>query len=169
MSAREDVKSAIEHLQMLAPGPADDTLEKAVHAIRCAMVRYGDAKARPALSGIEYIACEANGVAGEWIVPEGAREDDRIVHLHGGSLVAGSPASHRAMLSLLARAAQRPVLCVDYRLAPENAYPAAHDDCRKALSWAVLHGPRTTPHSALGRFHRSGAGCGDLRRRNWHA
>lgn len=143
MSARADVTSALAHLGRLAPGPADDTLEKAVQAIRRAMARYGDATARPALSGIEYIAWDADGVAGEWIVPEGAREDDRIVHLHGGSLVAGSPASHRAMLSVLARAAQRPVLCVDYRLAPEHVYPAAHDDCRKAFSWAAMHGPRT--------------------------
>jgi epsilon-lactone hydrolase len=127
----------------LAPGPGDDTLDKAIDATRRAMVRYGDATPRPALAGLEYIACDADGVPCEWIVPEGAFENERIVHIHGGSLVAGSPASHRAMLSLLARAAQRPVLCVDYRLAPENTYPAAHDDCRKALSWAALHGPHT--------------------------
>jgi epsilon-lactone hydrolase len=143
MSARTDVTSAIEHLKGLAPAPADDTLDKAVAAIRRAMVRYGDATPRPALSGIEYVPCDADGVPCEWIVPERANESERIVHVHGGSLVAGSPASHRAMLSLMARAAQRPVLCVDYRLAPENTYPAAHDDCRKALSWAAMHGPHT--------------------------
>jgi acetyl esterase/lipase len=143
MSTRADVTSALEHLKALAPGPADDTLEKAIDAVRRAMVRYGDATPRPALAGIEYIACDADGAPCEWIVPKGAPEDERIVHLHGGSLVAGSPASHRAMLSLLAQSAQRPVLCVDYRLAPEHTYPAAHDDCRKALRWAALHGPHT--------------------------
>lgn len=143
MSERTDVTGAIEHLKGLAPGPADDTLGKAVAAIRRAMVRYGDATPRPALSGIKYIPCDADGVPCEWIVPEGATESERIVHVHGGSLVAGSPTSHRAMLSVLARAAQRPVLCVDYRLAPENTYPAAHDDCRKALNWAARHGPNT--------------------------
>jgi epsilon-lactone hydrolase len=141
MSARDDVRRALEHLKQLAPGPADDTINKVVHAIRRAMIRYGDATPRPALDRIDYISCEANGVPCEWIVPEGAIEDERIVHLHGGSLVAGSPQSHRAMLSLLARAAQRPVLCVDYRLAPEHAYPAAHEDCQTAFRWAVMHGP----------------------------
>jgi epsilon-lactone hydrolase len=143
MTARADVAGALAHLKRLAPGPADDTLDKVIDAIRRAMVRYGDATARPALTGLQYIACDADGVPCEWIVPEEASDGKRIVHIHGGSLVAGSPASHRAMLSLLARLAQRPVLYVDYRLAPENTYPAAHDDCRKALSWAALHGPQT--------------------------
>jgi len=141
MSARADVASALEHLKGLAPGPALDTLDKAIDAVRRAMVRYGDATPRPALAGLEYIPCDADGVLCEWIVPEGSFASERIVHVHGGSLIAGSPASHRAMLSLLARAAKRPVLCVDYRLAPENIYPSAHDDCRKALSWAALNGP----------------------------
>lgn len=141
MSARADVASALEHLKGLAPGPADDTLDKAIGAIRRAMVRYGDATPRPALTGMDYIACSADGVPCEWVVPQGASEDERIVHVHGGSLVAGSSQSHRAMLSVLAQAIQRPVLCVDYRLAPEHTYPAAHDDCRRAFNWVALHGP----------------------------
>lgn len=158
MNARADVTSAVEHLKSLAPGPAHDTLDKAIDAIRRAMVRYGDATPRPATAGVDYVACEADGVPCEWIVPEGASEDERIVHFHGGSLVAGSPASHRSMLSLLALSAQRPVLSVDYRLAPENIYPAAHDDCRKAFAWAAMHGPGT--HSPARRLALSGDSTG---------
>lgn len=158
MRAREDVKYALDHLRGLTPGPADDTLEKAIGAIRRAMLRYGDATARPPLDGIDCIPCSADGVDCEWILPGGASENERIVHIHGGGLVGGSPASHRAMLSLLAREAQRPVLSVDYRLAPENTYPAAHDDCLKAWSWAAKHGP--TGASPARRMALSGDSAG---------
>lgn len=141
MTAREDVRQALAHLQAIAPGPADDTLEKVVARVRKAMIAYGDATARPPLDGVATIACDADGVPCEWIVPEGAIEDERIVHCHGGSLIGGSLVSHRPMLSLLARAARRPVLSVDYRLAPEHTYPAAHHDCQKAFAWAAENGP----------------------------
>lgn len=141
MNAREDVNIALEHLKRLAPTAADDTLEKVIATVRSAMGRYGDATCRPAVAGIDYRPCDADGVPCEWIIPEGAIEDERIVHVHGGSLIAGSPASHRAMLSLLAQKARRPVLSVDYRLAPEHTYPSAHDDSRKAFDWAVRRGP----------------------------
>jgi hypothetical protein len=79
MRARADVKSALEHLKGLAPGPADDTLDKAIAAVHRAIVRYGDATPRPALAGLKYIPCNADGVPCEWIVPEGAFENERIV------------------------------------------------------------------------------------------
>jgi acetyl esterase/lipase len=141
MTAREDVRQALAHLRTIVPGPADDTPEKVVATVRKAMIAYGDATPRPPLADVAAIACNADGVACEWIVPEGAIEDERIVHCHGGSLIAGSPVSHRPMLSLLAHFARRPVLSVDYRLAPEHTYPAAHQDCQKAFAWAAANGP----------------------------
>jgi acetyl esterase/lipase len=142
VTAREDVRRALAHLQAIAPGPADDTIEKILATVRRAMTVYGDATARPPLEGVAAIPCDADGVPCEWIVPQAAIEDERIVHCHGGSLIAGSFDSHRPMLSVLARAARRPVLSVGYRLAPEYPYPTAHQDCQKAFAWAAAHGPR---------------------------
>lgn len=73
---------------------------------------------------------EIRGVAGEWLIPKElpADEDHVIFYLHGGGYIFGSPATHRNLTMQLARAARRRVLALDYRLAPENPYPAALDD-----------------------------------------
>ena len=73
---------------------------------------------------------EIRGVAGEWLIPEGlsAEEGEVIFYLHGGGYIFGSPATHRNLTMQLARTARRRVLALDYRLAPENPYPAALED-----------------------------------------
>lgn len=56
------------------------------------------------------------------------RTDRMIVHFHGGAYVAGSPETHRPMLSRLSRLAGVEVIAPDYRLAPEHPFPAALED-----------------------------------------
>lgn len=55
-----------------------------------------------------------------------------LVYFHGGGWVVGDLDSHDGVCRALARAAGRVVIAVDYRLAPEHAFPAAYDD-----AWAV--------------------------------
>jgi acetyl esterase/lipase len=50
------------------------------------------------------------------------------LYLHGGAYIVGSPATHRALTTTLARAAGAEVYALDYRLAPEHPMPAAVDD-----------------------------------------
>jgi triacylglycerol lipase len=58
-----------------------------------------------------------------------------VLHLHGGGLVMGSPEMRHAELAAIARDVSCIVCSVDYRLAPENPYPAAIDDAAAALDW----------------------------------
>ena len=51
-----------------------------------------------------------------------------VLYLHGGGYVAGSPDTHKAITSHLARYANARVVVPDYRLAPEHPCPAAIDD-----------------------------------------
>lgn len=51
-----------------------------------------------------------------------------VLYLHGGGYVAGSPDSHKAITSHLARFANARVVVPDYRLAPEHPCPAAIED-----------------------------------------
>lgn len=74
-------------------------------------------------------------------VTVGATErPNAIVHLHGGAYTVGSPTAYRSMAAYLAEAAGAVVYLPDYRLAPENPYPAALDDAVAACgSVAGLH------------------------------
>lgn len=69
------------------------------------------------------------GVACEWLVPAGCEEAPILYYLHGGAYLMGSPATHRQMLSYIAREAGVRALLPDYALAPEKPFPAGLNDC----------------------------------------
>jgi acetyl esterase len=60
------------------------------------------------------------------------------VYFHGGRFFSGDLESHDTICRLLALASGSRVLAVDYRLAPEHPFPAAVEDARTALKWALL-------------------------------
>jgi acetyl esterase len=62
-----------------------------------------------------------------------------LVYYHGGGFVAGSLDSHDRLLRALANRARCRIVSVAYRLAPENVYPAANEDCWAALNWVAGH------------------------------
>lgn len=62
-----------------------------------------------------------------------------LVYFHGGGFVLGSLDSHDSLCRFLARHAEVAVLAVDYRLAPEHAFPAAADDAVAAFRYAVAN------------------------------
>ena len=62
-----------------------------------------------------------------------------LVFFHGGGFMYGDLDSHDATCRLLAERAGVRVLSIDYRLAPEAPFPAAHDDALAAYRWVVRH------------------------------
>ncbi len=81
-----------------------------------------------------------NGPAGELPVriyrPSDATGLPLLVFFHGGGWVIGDLDTHDRECRELANQAGIIVMAVDYRLAPEHPYPAAHEDCWAALQWA---------------------------------
>ncbi len=59
---------------------------------------------------------------------------------HGGGWVIGSVAESLSPVDALAAALGCHIISVDYRLAPENRFPAAYDDCVTAFEWVRQHG-----------------------------
>ena len=78
-----------------------------------------------------------------------------VLFFHGGGFVIGDLDTHAGFCAAAARALDLPVLAVDYRLAPEHAWPAAPDDCEAAARWVAA-----SP-AALGRKVTSLVLCGD--------
>jgi len=62
-----------------------------------------------------------------------------LVLYHGGGWVIGSRASHDNTARFLATHARARVLSVEYRLAPENPFPAAVEDALQAYHYAVAN------------------------------
>jgi acetyl esterase/lipase len=58
----------------------------------------------------------------------GARRKGKILYLHGGGYVVGSAQTGSHLATALARRAGIPAVSLDYRLAPENPFPAAVED-----------------------------------------
>jgi monoterpene epsilon-lactone hydrolase len=73
-----------------------------------------------------------DGVPAERITPANATAGKALLYLHGGGHMFGSIKSHRPFVSRLATAGRLTAFHIDYRLAPENPYPAAIEDALKA-------------------------------------
>ncbi len=58
-----------------------------------------------------------------------------LLYFHGGGFTVGSMATHEPLCRHLAHLAHCAVISVDYRLAPENPFPAAVHDAWDSLSW----------------------------------
>lgn len=59
-----------------------------------------------------------------------------IVYYHGGGFLQGNLDTHDNVCRSLAKKSKSIVFSVDYRLAPENPYPAAIEDAYTSLVWA---------------------------------
>ena len=95
----------------------------------------------PVASDIRVEPADAGGIRAEWISAPNASAGRVVLYLHGGGYVLGSIDSHRELCSRIARAAGARVLAIDYRLAPENPFPAAVDDAVTAYRWLIERTP----------------------------
>jgi len=68
------------------------------------------------------------------IAPEGSPRGVYL-HIHGGGWVLGGADQQDPMLERIADRAGLACVSVEYRLAPENPYPAGPDDCEAAAVW----------------------------------
>jgi acetyl esterase/lipase len=80
------------------------------------------------------------GVPGERVTPLDAAPGRTLLYLHGGGFVFGSPATHRELVARLCRAAAAAAWVPEYRLAPENPFPAAIEDCAAAYRGLLAEG-----------------------------
>lgn len=63
-----------------------------------------------------------------------------LLYLHGGGFVIGDVDTCDAMCRSVAAQSGVAVVAIDYRLAPEHAYPAGLDDAMDTLRWLISEG-----------------------------
>jgi acetyl esterase/lipase len=133
------------------PFDANATIEELREQIQQFWVGFG-----PQTKGVDVQPVLISAIRGEWVVPESATGRRVILYFHGGGFIAGSPESHRPLVSRLAHAASARALVPQYRLSPEFPFPAALRDAADAYRWLLTQG--ITPNNII--FGGDGSGGG---------
>jgi monoterpene epsilon-lactone hydrolase len=94
----------------------------------------------PLAEGTTAHEVDEDGVAGILCTRLEDAGDPTVVYFHGGGYRLGSALAWRSYGSHLANVCRARVLLVDYRLAPEDPYPAALDDAVAAYRWVLASG-----------------------------
>ncbi|MEV6910371.1 alpha/beta hydrolase [Amycolatopsis sp. NPDC051071] len=83
-----------------------------------------------------------------------------IVWLHGGGYVMGNLDTEHPWAARIAEGSGAVVISVNYRLAPENPFPAAFDDVYTVLNWTAGHAAElgVTPDRIAIGGHSAGGG-----------
>lgn len=92
----------------------------------------------PATIEVAPVAIEE--LSAEWIRPHEATKDEAILYVHGGGYALGSCQGHRSIVAKFVKGSGIGALLFDYRLAPENPFPAAIDDSVAAYRWLLSEG-----------------------------
>ncbi|WP_067176709.1 alpha/beta hydrolase [Microtetraspora niveoalba] len=104
----------------------------------------------PAVGGV--VDSVVPGPAGDIPVriytPEGDGPFPAFVWFHGGGWTIGSVEENEYSNRLICAGADVVVVSVDYRLAPENPFPAAADDCYAVVEWVARNGAEISADGA---------------------
>ncbi len=80
------------------------------------------------------------GFSGYWVVPKDERRQGVILYLHGGGFTCGGIEYAKGFGITLAEHFGVKVFCPGYRLAPENPFPTAPEDCLTAYEYLLNKG-----------------------------
>jgi epsilon-lactone hydrolase len=85
---------------------------------------------------------DVDGVSAEWITAPNASDAATLLYLHGGGYVIGSTNVYAGFVGRLSAETGLRALALNYRLAPEDPFPAALDDATTAYRWLLKHAVR---------------------------
>lgn len=91
---------------------------------------------------IEQKLIQVDGIQAEWLIPGHAPKDKAVVYIHGGGWSLGGIRQTRRFLAPMVRRFGVQTIHFDYRLMPENPYPAGLDDCERLYCGLLRDGWR---------------------------
>lgn len=136
---RPDVRAFLDFLNA-QEGPKMHELDaSSARAMMLAMRAVADADPTP-LAVVRDLSCP--GPRGDIKLRLYDARDSRepgpvLVFYHGGGFVIGDIDTHEPFCTEAARILDIPVVSVDYRMAPEDPWPASPDDCEAAARWVA--------------------------------
>lgn len=91
--------------------------------------------------GLSWEPFDLLGMKAAWVRPDWGHDPNRIIlYCHGGGYTSGNLGYSRPLASKLAHASGWETLCFEYRLAPENPYPAAVEDAVRVWDYLMYQG-----------------------------
>ncbi len=81
------------------------------------------------------------GLNADIAVPKGSAPFPVVIYIHGGAWTRGSSTTHRKLIKQFAEAGYL-TFAPNYRLAPENPFPAGFDDCVFTAQWVAENAGR---------------------------
>ncbi len=113
------------------PTPAD--------AVKAVLKDEGRSTAPEAVAKVEdrMITGAAGQIPARIYWPKGSGPMPVVVYFHGGGWVIASKDVYDSSPRALANLARAIIVSVDYRMGPENKFPAAHEDAFAAYQWAL--------------------------------
>src|ERR1700674_3416262 len=109
----------------------------------------------PAPTDVTFEADTVGGISGFWARPARSKKGAAILHAHGGWFNFGSARAYRNLVGHIASSAGADAFILDYRLAPENVFPAAVTDveaCYRGLADKGIKKIAVTGDSAGGNL-----------------
>jgi acetyl esterase len=137
MTIHPEIAKVLAILPPPAPGPLDPVAMRAGEAAQVPPV-----EERLPLHDVQdrTVATAAGDVPVRVYTPAEQNSYGVVVYLHGGAFFLGSLDTHDHVARELAAATGHRVVSVDYRLAPEHAFPAGLQDCYGVVRWVAEHG-----------------------------
>jgi acetyl esterase/lipase len=130
-------RESVEYLRALRQNVPFGTKDFDLAGLRAGM----GSRREPTIPGVQLIPVKIDDLPCEWVLAPGADPDLRLLYLHGGGFVSGSGGFYLPLAAHLSAAARCAVLLPDYRLAPEDPFPAGLEDCVRAHEWLIANGP----------------------------
>jgi acetyl esterase/lipase len=90
--------------------------------------------------GSRFSPVNADGISCEWMEMPRVSRERVFLFLHGGAYISGSPRTHRRLAAHLSRACHMRLLVPEYRLAPEQPFPAGVKDALQVYRWLLQQG-----------------------------
>lgn len=111
-----------------------------LQAVRLGQDKIGKLMSRAHRADVTYEDVKIGSLDASFITPKDIISPGIILYLHGGGYTAGNLDYAKGFGTILSAKTSVRVLCLSYRLAPENVFPAALDDCFDAYAYLIANG-----------------------------